>query len=917
MREHGDVQPGAQAAGDGGVTVSHAQGLQVGDRNVQHNHFPAAAVSPVSVRPAAVPAPDGLVNVAVAPGVFVGRGTQLRQLDEVLAEPGAAVVQAVHGLGGVGKSTLAAQWAWQHRDRYRPVWWIDADTTAGIDAGLATLATALQTDLPDGLSLEVLRERALQWLASHDGWLLVLDNVNDPGDVARLSARVGTGRVLVTSRRATGWAGIATAIALDVLDLDDAVEAMRQVLAGSGRDRDADGLVQVARELGCLPLAVDQAAAYLAETGLSSSAYLQLLKQYPANMFAHGGEGAGERTIARVWRVTLDRLADTPLAGKILRVVAWYAPDAIYRALLAGLADPPTIARALGRLAAYSMITLDEHTLTVHRLVQAVARTPDPEDPHRQPDDIDTARTQAIAELRAAMPDDWRLPKHWPRWRALVSQVEALAEHSSNRIDNDTAASSLYNQAAVFLHDQGVVARTIPLFKQALSDRRRLLSDDHPDTLTSVNNLASAYKAAGDLGRAIPLFKQALSDRRRLLGDDHPGTLTLMLNLAGAYEQAGDVGRAVPLLERTLSAYKRILGDDHADTLNAMNGLASACASTGDLGRAVPLFEQSLTDCRRVLGEDHPQTLIVASNLASAYTSAGDVGPAVPSCEQSLTDCRRVFGDDHPQTLSAVRSLAHAYEVAGDVARAIPLLEQSLTDYRRTLGDDHPDTLSAVNSLAFAWASAGDVGRAVPLFEQSLTDCRRVLGDDHPHTLTLMNNLASAYEHAGDVGRAIPLFEQSLTGRRRVLGDRHPDTLASMNNLANAYEQAGDMGRAVPLFEQAFTGRRRVLGDHHPDTVLSLNNLATAYWTVGDVDKAVPLLEQSITYCRRVFGDDAPGTVLSLNNLAFAYRARGDVSRAVPLFEQALAGCRRVFGDDDPRTKLVEESLTLLCGSNE
>ncbi|MFC4066705.1 FxSxx-COOH system tetratricopeptide repeat protein [Actinoplanes subglobosus] len=729
---HGPVMTGDGAAIAGPVVIGD------GATVVQH-----AAPSELAA-PAAVPVPDGLVNV-VSPGVFVGRAAQLARLDAVLEQPETVVVQAVHGLGGVGKSTLAAEWAWRHRDRYRPVWWIDADTAAAIDAGLAALAAALQTTATAGLPLEVLRERAVQWLASHDGWLLVLDNVDDPRDVAAVVGRVGTGRVLVTSRRATGWAGIATPVGVDVLALDDAVELMRRVLAPAGRDHDDAGLARVCRELGCLPLAVKQAASYLAETGLSPDGYLDLLKAYPADVFAHGGEGDGERTIARVWRVTLDRLADTPTAGEILRVVAWYAADGIPRSLLDGLADPPAIARAVGRLTAYSMITTDESTLTVHRLVQAVARTPDPEDPHRRPDDIRTGRRRAATQLQAAMPDTWRQPVDWPRWRVLAPQVEALAQHSPPR-DDDVTASLLYNRTALFLKDQGALGRAVPLYEQALADRRRALGDDHPQTLVSVNNLAGAYESAGDLGRAVPLYEQALADHRRVLGDDHPQTLTSVNNLAGAYESAGDLGRAVPLYEQALADRRRVLGDDHPQTLNSVNNLAYAYEAAGDLGRAVPLYEQALADRRRVLGDDHPQTLTSVNNLAGAYEAAGDLGRAVPLYEQALAGCRRVLGDDHPQTLTSVNNLAYAYRSAGDLGRAVPLYEQALAGCRRVLGDDHPDTLTSVNNLAGAYRSAGDLGRAVPLYEQALAGCRRVLGDDHPTTKIVRENLAAAIQ---------------------------------------------------------------------------------------------------------------------------------------------------------------------------
>ncbi|WP_280525900.1 tetratricopeptide repeat protein [Actinoplanes teichomyceticus] len=608
---HGPVMTGDGAAIAGPVVIG--DGATVVQQAAPRELAPSAAV----------PVPDGLINVA-APGVFVGRTAQLAQLDAVLERPGTVVVQAVHGLGGVGKSALAAEWARRHRDRYRPVWWIEADTPAGIDAGLAAFATALQPVVAAGLSLEVLRERAVQWLASHVGWLLVLDNVDDPRDVAAVVRRLGVGRVLVTSRRSTGWAGIATPVSVGVLDLGEAVELMRQVLAHGGRDHDPAGLARVCRELGCLPLAVKQAASYLTETGLSPDGYLDLLKAYPADIFAHGGEGDGERTVARVWRVTLDRLADTPLAGEILRVVAWYAADGIPRSLLDGLAGPPEIAWALGRLTAYSMITVDEDTLTVHRLVQAVARIPDPDDPHRQPEYIYAAHTQAVTRLLAAMPDDWRRPDAWPRWRVLAPHVEALAYQSRDHRDDDATAGALYNGAALFLAEQGALARAVPLFEQALADRRRVLGDDHPDTLASVNNLAYAYESAGDLVRAVPLYEQALAGCRRVLGDDHPDTLISVNNLAGTFRAVGDLARAVPLFEQALAGCRRVLGDDHPDTLISVNNLASAYRAVGDLVRAVPLFEQALAGCRRVLGDDHPQTLVSVNNLAGAYESTGD-----------------------------------------------------------------------------------------------------------------------------------------------------------------------------------------------------------------------------------------------------------------------------------------------------
>ncbi|MEH0975282.1 FxSxx-COOH system tetratricopeptide repeat protein [Micromonospora sp. CPCC 205546] len=870
------------------------------------------------VAPEAVPAPTGLINLPSRLRLFVGREDALGWLDTAAGDLGVVVVQAVHGLGGIGKSTLVAQWAATHRDDHRPIWWITADSPTALDAGLVALTVALQPVLGAVLPSPALREWALRWLACHDEWLLILDNVTDPAHFADLLGRLPRGRILVTSRRATGWPDIVTPLRLNVLELDQAVELLTEIVSRGGVVVDPAGAAAVCAELGCLPLAVEQAGAYLAQTGVTAGDYLRLLAQHPADMYRDGEEGrAAEHTIARVWQVTLDALADDPLPGRLLRALAWYAPEAISHTLWQHLGDDgegePAVVRAVGRLAAYNMLTIDtaSRAITVHRLVQAVARIPDPDDPHRQPDDMTTACATATTALTIALPDDWRDPIAWPTWRSLVPHIDALASHArAHTTDSDRATQAyLLNAAGVFLHGQGNLPRASAYLEQALTDYRRVLGDDHPQTLTSVNDLASTYQAAGDLQRAILLFEQSLTDRRRVLGDDHPDTLASVNNLASTYRSAGNLQRAIPLFEQALTDYRRVLGDDHPDTLTSVNNLAGAYRSAGDLQRAILLFEQAFTDRRRVLGDDHPDTLASVNNLASTYQAAGDLQRAILLFEQSLTDRRRVLGDDHPQTLTSVNNLASTYRSARDLQRAIPLFEQSLTDRRRVLGDDHPDTLASVNNLASTYHAAGDLQRAIPLFEQALTDYRRVLGDDHPDTLASVNNLAGAYRSAGDLQRAILLFEQALTDRRRVLGDDHPQTLTSVNDLAGAYRSARDLQRAIPLFEQSLTDRRRVLGDDHPQTLTSVNDLAGAYRSAGDLQRAISLYEQALTDYRRVLGDDHPDTLISVNNLAGAYRSAGDLQRAILLFEQALTDCQRALGSDHPVTRVVYGNL--------
>ncbi|WP_067826024.1 tetratricopeptide repeat protein, partial [Actinomadura kijaniata] len=549
---------------------------------------------------------------------FVGRQGELARLDAAFTTsfdaaaaregPVAAVVHqrsgpgrrvgAVHGLGGIGKSTLAAHWAATRRGEGETVWWIVADSPTAVREGLAGLGTALLGAEAAGKPLKALAEHAIGWLTRHHDWLLVLDNVHRPVDIepvlARLAGAAG-GRVLITSRLSTGWHRITgQVIALDVLEPEQAVELLTRTVTAERPGADLEGADELCAELGYLPLAIEQAAGYLAVNACSPRAYLQRLATYPAALYSHprpGHDDNLDQTVARVWRSTLDHLTTAiPLAGTVLRVLAWWAPGEIPRALLDGLGEHlagedagMAVQEAVAQLAAYNMITLsdDGQRIGVHRLVQAIARTPAPPgadhtiDPHRRANDITAACHLATTLLNQNRPADPFDPAGWPAWRTLLPHIEALADHT--RPDQDTSTlSRLLDRTAAFLQDQGALTRAITYLERALAANQRLQGDDHPSTLTSRHNLALAYREVGDTGRAINLLERALADSERVRGADHSFTLTSRHNLAFAYREVGQVQRAISLYTQTLADSERVLGADHPSTLTSRHNLAVA-----------------------------------------------------------------------------------------------------------------------------------------------------------------------------------------------------------------------------------------------------------------------------------------------------------------------------------------------------
>ncbi|WP_405554021.1 FxSxx-COOH system tetratricopeptide repeat protein [Streptomyces sp. NBC_01171] len=692
---------GPVASDTGDATAVGSYSMAVSGNYTSRVELPADALRP----PSQVPAHEGMSNLPRHRSSFVGRKNELGRLDGFLSRPGAVLVQALHGLGGVGKSTLAAHWAETREHGCRPVRWVTADSPAGVAQGLVELAVALQP-ASKVLPVEALAEWGLQWLASHTGWLVILDNVNDPADIAPLLDRAPGGRFLITSRLAEGWEEDVTLVRLDVLDAEESLALITSIITRKG-PRNLDGASELCEELGHLPLAIEQAGAYVAQNPFTTPrTYLQLLAEHPAKMYERGGATTrAERTVARVWDITLDRAAtQQPEAIDLLRALAWYAPEDIPLHLCAGLVDQPALDTALGLLSAYNMITpdLDTGTIAVHRLVQALARTPDPTNPHRTPDLIDQARTLATTNLDTALPQQWTDPATWPEWRTLLPHIDALTGHAAEETDT-TRTAHILNETGLYLRDQGLIRRATSTLQRANSSYERALGNDHPDTLISRNNLANAYQGSGDAIRAIELHEQNLEDFARVLGPDHPHTFITRSNLANAYQDVGDVARAVALHERNLEDRVRILGPDHPHTLASRNNLADAYQDVGDVARAVALHERNLEDRVRILGPDHPHTLASRNNLAAAYQRAGDLARAVTLFDQNLADGARILGPDHPRTVISRNNLAVAHREAGEPDHAIMLFKQNLALCLERFGSDHPLTIETQGAYTSAW----------------------------------------------------------------------------------------------------------------------------------------------------------------------------------------------------------------------
>jgi tetratricopeptide (TPR) repeat protein len=908
---------GSTASGERAVAAVTITGLFTSGDNspIGARHVHLDAVLP----PHAVDARPDVVFLPRRPSpVFVGRDAALALLDEAAAGHGEEFVgQVVHGLGGVGKSELVLRYAVSRTGRHSPIWWITAESAETITLGLAGLAQALHPAAALAGSLADAAAWATGWLRSHDGWLLVLDNVVEPAPVDPLLA-MGRGRIVATSRRSIDWTrrGLKP-IRLDLLDRAASIDlVLRRARRTGATERAAAN--ELAEDLGDLPLALEQAAGYIAHRGISIIDYRNGLMAQPARIHRATVEGsATDGAVAQVWSLTTDAVrVEHPLALAVLDVLAYLAPDQVPVDVLTGAdgdqagSDHPDIEDALALLASYNMITWADGVVAVHRLVQAFARAshassaPPETRPYRK----------ALNLLAAAAPrDSAGNAAGWSRWNALLPHLDALTAHQPAALDQDRTTvrlrSNLLTDAARYRFDRGQLREAIAVLEWLVAEDERVFGPSDSETLSARNNLAYAYTSAGRFEEAISLLEQTLADGERLFGDDVQGNLAFRSNLARAYMEVGRLRDAVALHEQTLADSERTLGPDDPRTLTCRDSLAGAYDAVGEIDKAFPLYERTMADRQRVLGPDHPDTLHSRNNLAHAYTSAGRLDDAVRLQEQNLADTLRVLGPHHPSVLHSRNNLADAYTRMGRLDEAIPLFEQNLADTLRVLGPDHPDILTVRNNVAHVREAAGQLASAVRLYTQNLAESERILGAGHHDTALYRAKLASAYEKAGRFDDAIPLYEQAVAIVERVLGSDHRDTLVYRDRLAGAYRSTEQFDKAICVYRQIFASYERRLGPDHPSTRAASRNLIYAYALAGRFDETIPLLEQIVSSLSREFGPDHPETLSYRTNLAHGLKSAGRLAEAIDRYGQVLADSVRVLGPDHPDTLSLRENL--------
>ncbi|KAJ5697404.1 hypothetical protein N7488_011088 [Penicillium malachiteum] len=934
------------------TAISYGGGNNYGQQIGIHN-------GPINITSAAVERPETPASpLSTVPFPrdrdFVSRDSLFDRIHRTISVPGSRV--ALVGLGGVGKSQLAIEYAYRIRSKSPATWvfWVHASNEARFEQGFRDIAD--QVKIPGRQDPKVNIYKLVEnWLQDQKNkWICIIDNADDhmlislsrttekgasandseplnasPKPLLEYIPRSCNGSILITSRSkevALKMVKPRDLVEVNPMERSEALELLRKILVlddFEGSQLEYSDYEELVEELEFMPLAIVQAASYIRKrTPLSSvSQYLRDFRRNDREATNLLRKEAGhinrdweaKNSILTTWQLSFEYIRhEKPAAADLLSFMSFFDRQGIPQSLIQrqtntqySLSDKeacefdtcPDFEDAITTLRDYSFISISEtNVFTIHRLVQLTTWMW--LDSHGQ---FDIWKDKFIHNLWQCFPiGDY---ENWERCRSLFPHVKSAMSQQPSSAESQREWATLLYRGAWYALKSGKLVDALELASASRIQRVLLLGTEHEEATASTSLLAEVYSLQGRWREAEQLLLQVAEIRNTTLSRDHPDILTSLADLASTYNFQGRWAEAEQIQVQVMQARKTKLGEDHPDTLATIADLASTFSDQGRWTEAEQLELQVMESRRIQLGNDHPDKLTSLAHLASTYSHQGRWKEAEKFRIYVLQTRKIKLGEDHPDTLTGIADLASTFWDQGRWAEAETLEVQVMETRKIKLGDDHPDTLHIMVHLALTYRRQGQWKEAENRFIQMMEISKAKLGSkDHPDILNIMAHLALTYNDQGRWEEAEQLLTQVIEMSENKLGKDHPFTLTCKANLASTYSYQDRWKQAELLEVQVMETRKLRLSEDHPDTLSSIANLASTYAHQSRWQEAEHLFIQLMKTSKAKLGEGHPDTLSIMAHLALMYSDLGRWEEAKQLQMQVTDTRQVKLGYHHPDT---------------
>ena len=822
---------------------------------------------------------------------FVGRDELIKTIHEQFKSSG---IIALTGMGGIGKTRLAIEYFYQYQESFKKVLWTNANSELSLQDGFCEIAKVIKLPVAGDKDVNTIVDSVKHWLFSNQDWLLILDNLDDLNLIHKYIPLNPKGKVLVTTlKNATG--SVAYNLPIYKIELDAAILLLMKrakLTQQSSVDKsipDYESAKQIVLELDCLPLALDQAGAYIEETNCGLEGYYQLYQQIGKRLRAKRGDIAPDHpeSVSQTVTLSFEKIKETNVsASELLIICSFFSslniPEEFFKEGSNSLGDnirllintPGCFDEAVAEINKYSLLTRNSRnkSFDIHRIVQDVIK------------DVLSDVDKKIWIERIINTFSNLFPEvkyeNWLKCERLVSHTDAIIHLINSYQIISAEAGNILNRTGQYLTVRGQYSNVETILLKSIDIYEQVFEKIHPIVATCLNNLADVYYDQGHFNQAEPLYARAYEIRKLCFNNKHPDIAESLNNLAVVYQAKGHYLKAEPLLLEALEIYKQYFGDDHLNVGTTLYFLAGLYLDQGYYRKAEPLFERSLEIKKRHLGEVHPDVASGLNNFAELYLSQGNYTKAEQLYKAALEICKFCLGDNHPNIAANMNNLAVLYRRIGDFDKAAQLYEKALDIWKKCFGNNHLCVATGLNNQGELYKDQGEYAKAKSQIERALEIREYFLGEDHPDIANSLSNLASLYQLQGDYDLAEQLIEKALAIRKKCFGDNHPDVASCLNNLAYIYKKRKNYKKAILLLNESVEINKKIFGGNHIYIAHSLNALIDIHLTRGNFILAEQLQDRVLKISEIVYGINDKELIPILNRQAYILKQTGKAKMA-------------------------------------
>ncbi|HXZ88131.1 MAG TPA: FxSxx-COOH system tetratricopeptide repeat protein [Candidatus Binataceae bacterium] len=804
--------------------------------------------------------PEQVSNIPIGQPIhFMGRDDALADITDIFARAeGRPVIAVLHGLRGVGKTTLAAVYAERRRGDYRAAWWIRAQNPSGMRADLVALGLRLgwvAAEEKDEPALRVVIERLRQ---EGDRILLIYDNAPNAQAVKPYLPPGGPARILITSN-ARAWRGIATPVEINSWPTRIGADYL---IARTGRSQQRAAAEALSDALGGLPLAHEQAAAFCERLEISLANYHSRFEDAPVRTLDNARDAPAEyerQTVARTFALAISEASALhPAAEPLIVHASLLAPEPIPLFLFAEarekFSDPFASAladdgldEAVAALRAFALLeretvaddrdpSVTTDSIRPHRLIRVIAQERRTGEARQQ-----LLRTLAHAVTAVHPEGTYREPKLWSRCAALLPHVLWLRQSLAKRADQRELYKTLLQRAGAYLHGRGAYAEAEPLLRESLAIDEKSVGRDNTNFGVRLNDLANLVRDVGRHAEAAQLYRDALAINEKAFGRDDPRVAVTLNNLANLLRQMGQYAEAESHLREALFISERKRGRNHSEVAVQLNNLATLLHHTGRYVEAEPLLREAVAIGAATLGREHPHAVVPINNLVNLLRDTGRHAEAEPLAREVLAIGKKTLGREHPDVAVQLNNLANLLRETGRHEEAEPLLREAIANNQKALGKRHPDVAVWLNNLANLLRDTGRSAEAERLYREAIEIGEHIHGREHASVAVRLNNLANLLRNTGRYAEADPLYREAIKTLSKSFDQTHPDLVHCRLDLAGLLVVDDRAEEGLQIAEDVLALQERSVGVDHKLTRLSAQICGDALAALGRGDEAALL----------------------------------------------------------------------------